>query len=75
MLKTDFIVDFGKRQLAPVERLEVVSHDDIAGKNSTDRVKPLQVSSTLSQQNGINYLRKIRLPILKMQKMSIRAAS
>src|SRR4051794_14943287 len=36
---SDFIVDFGKRQLAPVEHLDVVSHDDYyRQRNDEDRV-------------------------------------
>ncbi|WP_075617816.1 ATP-binding cassette domain-containing protein [Paenisporosarcina indica] len=54
---SDFIVNFGKRQLAPVEHLDVVSHDDyFRQQNSTDRVAPLHISSTINVQNGINYL-------------------
>ena len=30
---SDFIVDFGERQLEPVEHLDVVSHDDYFGQN------------------------------------------
>ena len=56
---SDFIVDFGKRQLAPVKHLDVVSHDDYYSQhNSADNVAPLQISSTINQQNGINYLKE-----------------
>ena len=45
---SDFIVDFGKRQLEPVEHLDVVSHEDYyRQQNSVDNVAPLQISSTL----------------------------
>ncbi|WP_438350754.1 ATP-binding cassette domain-containing protein [Paenibacillus sp. FA6] len=63
---SDFIVDFGKRQLAPVEHLDVVSHDDyVRQQNSTDSVAPLQISSTLNQQNGINYLKENQISYFK----------
>ncbi|KMY48686.1 ATP-binding cassette domain-containing protein [Peribacillus loiseleuriae] len=63
---SDFIVDFGKRQLAPVEHLDVVSHDDFyRQQNSTDRVAPLQISSTINQQNGINYLKENQIAYFK----------
>ena len=56
---SDFIVDFGKRQLAPVEHLDVISHDDYyRGQNTTNGVAPLRISSTISQQTGINYLKE-----------------
>lgn len=63
---SDFIVDFGKRQLAPVQYLDVVSHDDYyRQQNSTDRVAPLQISSTINQQNGINYLKENQIAYFK----------
>ena len=63
---SDFIVDFGKRQLAPVQHLVVVSHDDYyRQQNSTDRVAPLQISSTINQQNGINYLKENQIAYFK----------
>ncbi|MFJ8455777.1 ATP-binding cassette domain-containing protein [Bacillus paramycoides] len=67
MLKSsDFIVDFGKRQLESVEYLDVVSHDEYyCQKNVVDRVAPLQTSSTLNQQNGINYLEKNHIAYFK----------
>ena len=66
MESSDFIVDFGKRQLAPVEHLDVVSHDDYyRQQNSTDRVAPLHISSTLNQQNGINYLKENHIDYFK----------
>lgn len=56
---SDFIVDFGKRQLAPVEHLDVISHNDYyRGQDTTNRVAPLRISSTISQQTGINYLKE-----------------
>lgn len=53
----DFIVDFGKRQLGPVEHLDVVSHDDYYRlQNQVDIITPTSISSTLKQQTGIHYL-------------------
>ncbi|OBZ12720.1 ATP-binding cassette domain-containing protein [Bacillus sp. FJAT-26390] len=63
---SDYIVDFGKRQLAPVEHLDVVSHEDYYQKNDiADRAAPLQISSTLNQQNGINYLKENHIAYYK----------
>jgi len=63
---SDFIVDFGKRQLEPVEQLDVVSHVDYyRQQNSEDYVTPLQISSTLRQQNGVNYLKEDHIPYFK----------
>ncbi|MED4206165.1 ATP-binding cassette domain-containing protein [Neobacillus mesonae] len=54
---SDFIIDFGKRQLEPVKHLDVVSHDDyIDLKNREDTAAPSPISSTLKVQNGIHYL-------------------
>ncbi|GAB6256969.1 ATP-binding cassette domain-containing protein [Peribacillus sp. NPDC055009] len=63
---SDYIVDFGKRQLTPVQHLDVVSHDDYyRHKNSDDQVEPLQISSTLRSKNGINYLQENHLDYFK----------
>lgn len=63
---SDFIVDFGKRQSAPVKHLDVVSRDDYYSRqNSTDRVAPLQISSTVNKQNGINYLKDNQITYFK----------
>jgi len=63
---SDFIVDFGKRQLEPVRYLDVVSHDDhYRQQNSADSVAPLQISSTINQQNGINYLKENQIAYFK----------
>ena len=56
---SDFIVDFGERQLEPVEHLEVVNHDDYFRRNkNTDEVAPFQISSALQSKSGINYLKE-----------------
>lgn len=63
---SDFIVDFGDRQIAPVERLDVVSHDDYyRGQNGPEQVAPLQISSTLNQPNGINFLTENHIAYFK----------
>lgn len=63
---SDFIVDFGKRQLEPVEHLDVLSHDDYYHEQTiTDNVAPLHISSTLKQQNGINYLKENQIAYFK----------
>jgi hypothetical protein len=59
LVSSDFIVDFGKRHLEPVQDLDVVSHDDYyRQKNDEDRVDPVQISSTLTSKKGINYLKE-----------------
>ncbi|MGE6514151.1 ATP-binding cassette domain-containing protein [Lysinibacillus sphaericus] len=63
---SDFIVDFGKRQPAPIAHLAVVSHADYYRQpNSANRVAPLQISSTIHQQNGINYLKEHHIAYFK----------
>jgi transcription elongation factor Elf1 len=63
---SDYIVDFGKRQIEPVGHLDVVSHDDYyRQKTSADRVAPLQISSTLNEQKGINYLKENHIAYFK----------
>ncbi|MEH7012319.1 ATP-binding cassette domain-containing protein [Neobacillus niacini] len=67
MLKSsDYIVDFGKRQVKPVHHLDVLSHDDFyRQKNSEDNDTPLQISSTLTMQNGINYVKENHIAYFK----------
>jgi len=63
---SDFIVDFGKRQLAPVEHLDVVSHDDYyREQNNEDKAAPLHIPSTLDQKNGVNYLKENQIAYFK----------
>ncbi|MGE7915646.1 ATP-binding cassette domain-containing protein [Lysinibacillus xylanilyticus] len=63
---SDFIVDFGKRQLAPVEHLDLVSHDDYDRlKNREVIVAPSPISSTLKPQNGITYLKENHIDYFK----------
>ncbi|MBV7506621.1 ATP-binding cassette domain-containing protein [Bacillus sp. sid0103] len=63
---SDFIVDFGKRQLAPVEHLDVVRHDDYyQQKHNEDQVAPVHVSSTLKSKKGIHYLNENHVAYFK----------
>jgi excinuclease UvrABC ATPase subunit len=63
---SDFIVDFGKRQLEPVVHLDVVNHDDFnRQKNIANTVAPLQISSTLKSKGGINYLNENHIAYFK----------
>ncbi|WP_339208671.1 ATP-binding cassette domain-containing protein [Paenibacillus sp. FSL K6-3182] len=63
---SDFIVDFGKRQLAPVEHLDVVSHDDYYWEqNNEDKAAPFHIPSTLDQKNGVNYLKENQIAYFK----------
>ncbi|MBC1934974.1 ATP-binding cassette domain-containing protein [Listeria grandensis] len=56
---SDFIVDFGKRQLEPVEKLDVLSHEEYyRQKNGDDKVDPSPITSSLKHQEGIHYLEK-----------------
>lgn len=63
---SDFIVDFGKRQLSPVEHLDVVSHDEYYRlQNREDSAVPSPIKSTLKQQNGITYLEENHIDYFK----------
>ncbi|MGM0924235.1 MAG: ATP-binding cassette domain-containing protein [Bacillota bacterium] len=63
---SDFIVDFGKRQIAPVQNLDVISHNDYyRQKDSADDVAQFHISSTLKSQNGINYLQENHINYFK----------
>ncbi|MEK5301652.1 ATP-binding cassette domain-containing protein [Bacillus sp. FSL R10-2201] len=63
---SDYIVDFGKRQLKSIEHLDVVSHDDYyRQKSSVNNAEQIHISSTLNQQNGINYLEENHIDYFK----------
>ncbi len=63
---SDYIVDFGKRQLEPVQHLDVVSHEEYYRQNTNeDKIAPLHISSTLNQQTGINYLKDNHITYFK----------
>ncbi|MBS4175065.1 ATP-binding cassette domain-containing protein [Bacillus sp. FJAT-49736] len=66
MESSDFIIDFGKRQLEPVEQLDVVSHDDyFSQQKSTNGVASVHISSTLEPKNGVNYLEENNIGYFK----------
>ncbi|WP_340372006.1 ATP-binding cassette domain-containing protein [Peribacillus sp. FSL E2-0218] len=63
---SDYIVDFGKRQLEPVRHLDVVSHDEYYRHNNIeDREEPLHISSALRSKSGIHYLQENQLDHFK----------
>ena len=63
---SDYIVDFGKRQLESIEHLDVVSHDDYyRQKSSVNNAEQIHISSTLNQKNGINYLEENHIDYFK----------
>ncbi|MCZ8532596.1 ATP-binding cassette domain-containing protein [Psychrobacillus psychrodurans] len=63
---SDFIVDFGKRQLSPVEHLGVESHNDYYLKhNNEGSIDPLHIASSVHQQTGINYLNENQMAYFK----------
>lgn len=63
---SDYIVDFGKRQLKSIEHLDVVSHEDYyRQKSSVNNTEQIYISSTLNQQNGINYLEENHIDYFK----------
>lgn len=62
---SDFIVDFGKRKIEPVEHLDVLSHDDYyRGQNSANSV-PEKIPSAINQQNGVHYLEENHVAYFK----------
>jgi excinuclease UvrABC ATPase subunit len=63
---SDFIVDFGKRQIEPVRQLSVVSHEDYyRQRSSEDETSSLQISSKLTPKNGIHYLKNDHIAYFK----------
>ncbi|MBP2242146.1 excinuclease UvrABC ATPase subunit [Cytobacillus eiseniae] len=63
---SDYIVDFGKRQLAPVKHLDVVSHEEyVRMKNQEEITLPSHISSTLKEQNGISYVKEDQIAYFK----------
>lgn len=63
---SDFIVDFGKRTLEPVEHLNVLSHDDYyRGQNSTGNFPPEQIPSAINRLNGVEYLKENQVAYFK----------
>ncbi|PAE39076.1 ATP-binding cassette domain-containing protein [Bacillus sp. 7884-1] len=63
---SDYIVDFGKRQVEPVHHLDVLSHDDYYRDKSSDvPAASFQISSTLNMQQGINYVEENQIGYFK----------
>ncbi|MBY7102405.1 MULTISPECIES: ATP-binding cassette domain-containing protein [Bacillus] len=56
---SDYIVDFGKRQLESVEHLDVISHNDYyRQKSSVKKAAQIHISSTLKRKEGIHYVKE-----------------
>lgn len=63
---SDYIVDFGKRQLESVEHLDVISHDDYyRQKRSVNRDEQIHIPSTLKHKEGIHYLKENHINYFK----------
>jgi excinuclease UvrABC ATPase subunit len=63
---SDYIIDFGKRQVEPVHHLDVLSHGDYyRQKSSDDKGASFQISSTLNLQKGINYVEENHIGYFK----------
>ncbi|KGL45274.1 excinuclease ABC subunit UvrA [Listeria sp. SHR_NRA_18] len=63
---SDFIVDFGKRQVEPVEKLDIVTHEEFYRQKSGEAsVKPAPISSTLKPQTGVHYLEENHIDYFK----------
>ncbi|MDQ0970764.1 excinuclease UvrABC ATPase subunit/transcription elongation factor Elf1 [Neobacillus niacini] len=63
---SDYIVDFGKRQIEPVTHLDVLSHEDYVRHNKReDNDTPIQISSTLGLQSGIRYQQENQIAYFK----------
>lgn len=54
---SDYIVDFGKRQIGAINHLEVVSHDDYyRQRTSVNNVEQIHITSALKPKEGVHYL-------------------
>ncbi|MCJ8006493.1 ATP-binding cassette domain-containing protein [Lederbergia wuyishanensis] len=63
---SDFIVDFGKRQLEPVRHLDVITHNDYFSQDkSIHKVESMHISSTLDSKNGVKYLKENHIDYFK----------
>lgn len=63
---SDFIVDFGERQLAAVQHLDVSSHHDYyLQKSNKDSITPMPISSTLKKQKGIHQIEEDHIAYYK----------
>lgn len=63
---SDYIVDFGKRQLESIEHLDVVSHEDYyRQKRSVNNAEQIHISSTLKRKEGVHYLKENHINYFK----------
>jgi hypothetical protein len=63
---SDYIVDFGKRQIEPVTHLDVLSHEDyVRQKGREESDASLTISSTLTMQKGIHYVQENHIAYFK----------
>ncbi|MBJ8079273.1 ATP-binding cassette domain-containing protein [Bacillus cereus group sp. N12] len=63
---SDYIVDFGKRQLESVEHLDVISHNDYyRQKSSVKKAAQIHISSTLKRKEGIHYVKENHINYFK----------
>ena len=70
---SDYIVDFGKRQIGAINHLEVVSHDDYyRQRTSVNNVEQIHITSALKPKEGVHYLEGNHINYFKMLKMFIR---
>lgn len=63
---SDYIVDFGNRQVEPVTHLDVLSHEDhYRQKGSEESDSSFTISSTLTMQKGIHYIKENHIAYFK----------
>ena len=62
---SDFIVDFGKRKIEPVEHLNVMSHENYYSEQDGIDNVPEQIPSAMNQQNGVHYLKENHIAYFK----------
>ncbi|GGI11022.1 ATP-binding cassette domain-containing protein [Gottfriedia solisilvae] len=63
---SDYIVDFGKRQIEPVKHLDVLSHEEYYRNFETvHNDAPLEITSTIHQKNGIYYIKENHIDYFK----------
>ncbi|MER2120182.1 MAG: ATP-binding cassette domain-containing protein [Solibacillus sp.] len=62
---SDFIVDFGKRKIEPVEHLNVMSHENYYSEQDGIDNVPEQIPSAINQQNGVHYLKENHIAYFK----------
>ncbi len=63
---SDYIVDFGKRQLESINHLDVVSHEDYyRQKSSVNNAEQIHIPSALKQKEGVHYLEEDHINYFK----------